>query len=210
MLAFHKAAIRMHRINPVLKTGSLQFLLTDYNCLGYARFTRSEQIIVLFNNNDEERELKVPVWMAGIGREGRLERIFYSEKNGFSVDGSRRDWENQDAFWMPEDVMSGTYTWLSGNDAGELAPETSENGIWTEESTRTDGNWIGHRAGEQAGWLHSPGCENELSAWAVPAETEKLRRKVYCKVESGTIHVKLPGTAAAVYRRVSSSEEMRG
>ena len=66
MLAFHKAAIRMHRINPVLKTGSLQFLLTDYNCLGYARFTRSEQIIVLFNNNDEERELKVPVWMAGI------------------------------------------------------------------------------------------------------------------------------------------------
>ena len=157
MLAFHKAAIRMHRINPVLKTGSLQFLLTDYNCLGYARFTRSEQIIVLFNNNDEERELKVPVWMAGIGREGRLERIFYSDKNGFSVDGSRRDWENQDAFWMPEDVMSGTYTWLSGNDAGELEPETSENGIWTEESTRTDGNWIGHRAGEQAGWLHSPG-----------------------------------------------------
>lgn len=210
MLAFHKAAIRMHRINPVLKTGSLQFLLTDYNCLGYARFTRSEQIIVLFNNNDEERELKVPVWMAGIGREGRLERIFYSDKNGFSVDGSRRDWENQDAFWMPEDVMSGTYTWLSGNDAGELAPETSENGIWTEESTRTDGNWIGHRAGEQAGWLHSPGCENELSAWAVPAETEKLRRKVYCKVESGTIHVKLPGTAVAVYRSVSSSEEMRG
>lgn len=63
---------------------------------------------------------------------------------------------------------------------------------------------------EQAGWLHSPGCENELSAWAVPAETEKLRRKVYCKVESGTIHVKLPGTAAAVYRSVSSSEEMRG
>ena len=44
MLAFHKAAIRMHRINSVLKTGSLQFLLTDYNCLGYARFTRSEQI----------------------------------------------------------------------------------------------------------------------------------------------------------------------
>lgn len=111
---------------------------------------------------------------------------------------------------MPEDVMSGTYTWFSGNDAGELAPETSENGIWTEESTRTDGNWIGHRAGEQAGLLHSPGCENELSAWAVPAETEKLRRKVYCKVESGTIHVKLPGTAAAVYRSVSSSEEMRG
>lgn len=83
MLAFHKAAIRMHQINPVLKTGSLQFLLTDYNCLGYARFTRSEQIIVLFNNNDEERELKVPVWMAGIGGKEGWNAFFIQIKMDF-------------------------------------------------------------------------------------------------------------------------------
>ena len=71
---------------------------------------------------------------------------------------------------MPEEVMDGTYTWLSENAAGELEPEASENGIWTKESTGTDSNWIGHRAGEQAGWLHDPECENELSAWTVPAE----------------------------------------
>ena len=38
MLAFHKAAIAMHKKYPVLTGGSLKFLYEDYNILSYGRF----------------------------------------------------------------------------------------------------------------------------------------------------------------------------
>lgn len=87
MIEFHRAAIRMHKSFPVLKTGSVRFLYTDYNCLAYARFSRREQIIVVFNNNEEERELKIPVWIAGVTKQQVLERVFYTDRQGFSGDG---------------------------------------------------------------------------------------------------------------------------
>ena len=88
MIAFHKAAIAMHKKYPVLTGGSLKFLYEDYNILSYGRFSRRQQLVVVFNNNDSERTISLPVWMAGISDHQVLRRVFYTDRNGFSADGS--------------------------------------------------------------------------------------------------------------------------
>lgn len=84
MLDFHCRAIAMHKKYPVLAHGSLCFLYADYNCLAYARFSRASQIVVVFNNNEDEREMKVPVWQAGVTNHQVMMRIFYTDAAGFS------------------------------------------------------------------------------------------------------------------------------
>ncbi len=88
MLDFHKKAIAMHRRYPVLSRGSLKFLYGSYNCLAYARFTRETQMVVVFNNNLHEQELKIPVWPAGISNNQAMERIFYTDAEGYTEDSA--------------------------------------------------------------------------------------------------------------------------
>ena len=84
MLAFHKAAIRVHKNYTVLTRGSLKFLLGDYNCLAYGRFDEEVQIVVIFNNNSIEKKLTVAVWPAGVGMKQTMTRILYTDAEGFS------------------------------------------------------------------------------------------------------------------------------
>ena len=88
LLEFHRAAIRMHKANPVLRHGSLIFLSNDYNTLSYGRFSDQEQIIVAFNNNEEDRTMTIPVWRAGVKADSRLRRILYTDSEGFVEEGS--------------------------------------------------------------------------------------------------------------------------
>ena len=83
MLSFHKAAIALHKAWPVLTHGSLLFLHGDYNILAYARFDEQERLVIVFNNNEEERTIKFPVWTAGIEQGMCLERIFLTDREGF-------------------------------------------------------------------------------------------------------------------------------
>ena len=83
MLAFHKAAIRMHKQRPVLTHGSLIFLHTDYNVLSYGRFSDRQQIVVIFNNNMESKELEIRTWPAQVPRRSTLRLIFAADENGY-------------------------------------------------------------------------------------------------------------------------------
>ena len=83
MLAFHRSAIRMHKEWPVLTHGSLVFLHTDYQVLSYGRFSSKDQMVVIFNNNAEAKELEIRVWPAQIPRNGRLRLIFAADEKGF-------------------------------------------------------------------------------------------------------------------------------
>lgn len=89
MIDFHKAMIRIHRKYEILKTGSLAFLWNDYQGLAYTRFSREEQIIVIINNRQEDREVEIPLWQAGISRLGdvKLQRIMVSDKDNFTEPG---------------------------------------------------------------------------------------------------------------------------
>ncbi len=88
MLEFHRAIIALHKKYPVLKRGSLKFLFGNYNCLAYGRFDRETQIVAVFNNNDEPRELRVPVWQTGADNHQAMERIFFTDAEGFSEESA--------------------------------------------------------------------------------------------------------------------------
>ena len=86
MLAYHKAVIRMHRENQEFKTGSIKWMLSDYNMIGYARFTRGNHSAILINNNDHEVTKEISVWELGIPREARMTRLMLTNRNGFSTE----------------------------------------------------------------------------------------------------------------------------
>lgn len=68
LIAFYKAAIRMHKAYPMLKTGSVKFLKGAYNLIAYGRFTDDERIVVIVNNNNGNVNVDIPVWEIGISR----------------------------------------------------------------------------------------------------------------------------------------------
>lgn len=84
MLEFHRHAIAMHRKYPVLTHGSLCFLHSGQDSLAYARFDLKQQMIVIFNNSEEEKRLEIPVWIAGVTNEQALVRIFCTNADGFT------------------------------------------------------------------------------------------------------------------------------
>ena len=86
LIEFHKKMIAIHKNYRVLKTGSTEFLWNDYQGLCYGRFSHDEQIIVVINNRDEEREAVIEIWKTGITRldDTILERIMLSYRDGFT------------------------------------------------------------------------------------------------------------------------------
>ena len=86
MIEFHKEMIGIHRAYPVLTTGSTRFLAMDHQFISYGRFDEQEQIIVLINNAEEQRNMVIPVWKAGVPEQARLTRIMMTLENGFSTE----------------------------------------------------------------------------------------------------------------------------
>lgn len=86
LIAFHKKMIAIHKTYAVLKKGSLQFLWNEEQGLSYGRFSHYEQIVVVLNNCDEEREVSVEVWKAGVTRteDTKWKRLMLSDKEGFT------------------------------------------------------------------------------------------------------------------------------
>ena len=86
LIAFHKEMIRIHKENPVIRTGSLQMLRWSANILTYGRFSKDEQIIVALNNSKELKEVTIPVWKAEVPLNGRMQRLIYSYEDGYTVE----------------------------------------------------------------------------------------------------------------------------
>jgi alpha-glucosidase len=87
LIEFHKQIIHIRKQYPILSDGSLKFLWNDYNGLCYGRFSCEDQMIILINNREEEREVEVNVWPTGISRleESVLTRVMLSDRNGFTT-----------------------------------------------------------------------------------------------------------------------------
>lgn len=86
LVYFYSRIIALHKRYPVLKTGSLKFLLNDYGMIAYGRFDRYRQIIVLINTRRDPAENEVNVWPAGISMVDfeNLTRVFYTDHSGFT------------------------------------------------------------------------------------------------------------------------------
>ena len=54
LIAFHRAVIQIHKQNREFISGSLKYIVEEYNVIGYGRFTKDAQSVILVNNNDHE------------------------------------------------------------------------------------------------------------------------------------------------------------
>ena len=88
MVDFHREMIRIHKEYEVIKKGSLCFLWNDYQGLCYGRFTRDETLIVVINNQNEERPVEIEGWRAGVSRQKdtMMERVMLSDYSGFTTE----------------------------------------------------------------------------------------------------------------------------
>jgi len=86
MIRFHKEMIRIHKENKEFLTGSLKYLLGEYNLIGYGRFNRNEQSVILINNNDHPVTKDLSVWEIGIPKETILHQLILSSDEGFTTE----------------------------------------------------------------------------------------------------------------------------
>ena len=86
LIEFHKEIIKIHKQNKEFLTGSLGYMEGDYNVIGYGRFTRRQQSVILINNNDHEITKELSVWYLGIPKECTLKRLLLTKADGFTTE----------------------------------------------------------------------------------------------------------------------------
>ena len=86
MLGFHREMIRIHKNYPALRNGSLLMLTTAPGVLCYSRFDADSVVIVIINNNEEDRDITVPAWKCGISDMHKLVRIMKTDRAGYWPD----------------------------------------------------------------------------------------------------------------------------
>lgn len=87
LIQFHKDMIAIHKKYRVLTSGSLKFLVKAYQGLSYARFSKTEQIIVAINNSEEAMHMEIPVWEAGVSRspDCQMLQLVCTHNDGYTV-----------------------------------------------------------------------------------------------------------------------------
>ena len=91
LIRFHKEIIKIHKENRELKTGAGIMLHKDYNVIAYGRFIKNNEIIVVVNNNDHEKEIEMRVWYTGVPRESKLVRLMLTDSEGFTTEPEEID-----------------------------------------------------------------------------------------------------------------------
>lgn len=86
LIAFHKEMIRIRKSNPEIRNGSLKEIARSYQIIGYGRFNRLEQSLILVNNGEEEQTLDLSVWELGVPRDATMERLMLTTEEGFSAE----------------------------------------------------------------------------------------------------------------------------
>ena len=86
LIAFHKEIIRIHKAHREFLTGSIKHMESDYNVIGYGRFTREGQSVILVNNNDYEITKELFVWHLGVPKECMIKQLLLTTADGFTTE----------------------------------------------------------------------------------------------------------------------------
>ena len=86
MIRFHREAIRIHKDYQALKTGSLRMIYSEAGILSYGRFDDTDTIITVICNNENGKELELPVWKLGLTDDCLLVTLLRSDSSGFGFD----------------------------------------------------------------------------------------------------------------------------
>lgn len=85
LIQFHKDMIHVHKTCQELLTGSLKHVVSDYNVIGYGRFNKDAQTLVVVNNNDSPMIKEVSVWELGVPKDCAMEQLILTTKDGFTT-----------------------------------------------------------------------------------------------------------------------------
>ncbi len=90
MIKFHKEMIRIHKLCPEIKTGSLKELYAENNVIVYGRFNRTAAVLVAINNNGFEITRDIEVWSMGIPKDVRFKQLIVSDAKGFDISSTHK------------------------------------------------------------------------------------------------------------------------
>ena len=85
MIRFHKEMIRIHKDYAVFKTGSLIYLHSEPNLIGYGRFDENEKAFVFVQVGGSFREVEVEAWRLGLEDGDNVAAMMFTDQNGYSV-----------------------------------------------------------------------------------------------------------------------------
>ena len=85
LIQFHKDMIHVHKTCKEFLTGSLKHVVSDYNVIGYGRFNKEAQSLVVVNNNDSVMIKEISVWELGVPRECTMDQLILTTKDSFTT-----------------------------------------------------------------------------------------------------------------------------
>ncbi len=85
LIRFHKDMIHVHKNCKEMLTGSLKHVVSDYNVIGYGRFNKDAQSLVVVNNNDSVMVKEISVWELGVPRDCTMEQMILTTNEGFTT-----------------------------------------------------------------------------------------------------------------------------
>lgn len=85
LISFHKDMIHVHKTCKELLTGSLKHVVSDYNVIGYGRFNKDAQTLVVVNNNDSPMVKEISIWELGVPKDCAMEQLILTTKDGYTT-----------------------------------------------------------------------------------------------------------------------------
>ena len=82
LINFHKEVISLRKKYKQFSKGSTMFLNEDTGIISYGRFDEKCKVIVIFNNNEDEREIEIPLWRTGSEEGNVFKKIFTAKECG--------------------------------------------------------------------------------------------------------------------------------
>lgn len=86
LIAFHRDIIKIHKSYEALMRGSALFIYGDHKVVAYGRFTDTEKLVVILNNNYEEVGLKLRVAKIGIPEGTTLTQLMLTTEEGYFLE----------------------------------------------------------------------------------------------------------------------------
>ena len=85
LMEFYRDAIYIHKSNKALRTGAFKMLKSDYNILVYGRMLKDNIIVTVINNNDEDKDIVMPVWELGGTDQMKVVRLMETHRDSYNV-----------------------------------------------------------------------------------------------------------------------------
>jgi alpha-glucosidase len=91
MLAFHKDIIALHHHYPCLARGTVYPLAGEEGLIAYGRNILQDKnsLVIVLNNNERAKLVRLPVCSAGFPFTGKAEIIFCSDEKGYDPNPGR-------------------------------------------------------------------------------------------------------------------------